>query len=69
MSEKLNIVDNMEAAPDFFFVVKDTEEDFYWVLNLEDHPKSFLLDRSYQHFLSKNKKGDQDSMIIIQPTA
>ncbi|MCB0805097.1 MAG: hypothetical protein KDC05_04810 [Bacteroidales bacterium] len=54
--------------PDFFFVIKDNEHDFYWVLNLEDHPSSFLLDQTYQRFTNELKK-DQDSMIIIQPTA
>ena len=65
-----NTIDNNSdyREPDFFFVIKDEEHDFYWVLNLEDHPNSFLLDQTYQSFTNKMKK-DQDSMIIIQPTA
>ena len=67
-----NNQENSKRGPenqDFYFVVNDKEHDFYWVLNLLDHPSSFLLDHSYHQFASNEIKEDQDSMIIIQPTA
>jgi hypothetical protein len=55
------------VLPDYYCVVKDKKEDFYWVINLEDHPSSFLLDKSYQQYLSPGRKHGQDSFVIIQP--
>ena len=54
---------------DAYCVITNKEAGFYWVINLEDHPNSFLLDRSYQNFMSKNVMNDQESMVIFQPTA
>jgi hypothetical protein len=53
--------------PDYYCVVKDKHEDYYWVINLEDHPSSFLLDKSYQQYLSPEKGKGQDSFVVIQP--
>ena len=53
--------------PDFYCVVKDKEQDFYWVINLEDHPGTFLLDKSYQQYLPADQKEDTESFVIIQP--
>ncbi len=53
--------------PDFYCVVRDKKEGFYWVINLEDHPSSFLLDKSYQQYLSHGKEKGQDSFVVIQP--
>lgn len=53
--------------PDYYCVVKDKKQDFYWVINLEDHPSSFLLDKSYQQYISPEHKQDQESFVIIQP--
>jgi hypothetical protein len=54
---------------DAYCVITNKEDGFYWVINLEDHPNSFLLDRSYQNFMSDNIINDQESMVIFQPTA
>lgn len=54
---------------DAFYVIQDQEEDFYWVINLEDHPNSFLLDKSYQNLLSDKDKATNSSMIVFQPIA
>lgn len=53
--------------PDFYCVVKDKEQDFYWIIDLEDHPNSFLLDRTHQQLISPEHKEDQESIVIIQP--
>lgn len=53
---------------DVYCIIKNKEDGFYWVLNLEDHPNSFLLDRSYQNFLRPQFKEDQESMVVIQPS-
>ena len=45
--------------PDVYCVVKDKEQDFYWVINLEDHPGTFLLDISYQQYISKIHSEDR----------
>ena len=55
------------VLPDYYCVVKDKNEDFYWVINLEDHPNSFLLDKSYQQYLSNGRTQGQDSFVVIQP--
>jgi hypothetical protein len=52
---------------DFFFVVKNKKDGFYWVLNLENHFGTFLLDKGDQNFLPAGYKEDQKSMVIIQP--
>jgi len=56
-----------DELADFYCVVKDKEHDFYWVINLEDHPGTFLLDKSYQQFIPSSQKEDQESFILIQP--
>jgi len=53
---------------DVYCIIKDKEDGFYWVLNLEDHPSSFLLDRTYHNFLPPQYKKDQESMVVFQPT-
>lgn len=55
------------GLPNFYCVVKDQEQDFYWAINLEDHPNSFLLDPTYQNLNSPKLKRDQESMVVIQP--
>lgn len=53
--------------PDYYCVVKHKKQDFYWVINLEDHPSSFLLDKSYQQYIAPEQKQEQNSFVIIQP--
>ncbi|MBN2173715.1 MAG: hypothetical protein JW731_06270 [Bacteroidales bacterium] len=53
---------------DVYCVIKNKNDGFYWVINLENHPASFILDRSFQNFLSADRNSDQESMVIIQPT-
>ncbi|MFU8844122.1 MAG: hypothetical protein ACNA7V_09985 [Bacteroidales bacterium] len=52
---------------DFYFMVKNQQDGFYWVINLENHYGSFILDKSNQNFLPPEYKEDQKSMVIIQP--
>jgi len=54
-------------VPDPYCVIQDDEQDFYWFINLEDHPNSFLLDKKYQHFIVPRHKKEHESMVIIQP--
>ena len=49
-------------------IIKNKQDGFYWVINLEDHPNSFLLDQSFQNFLPSQMKEDQETMVIFQPT-
>jgi len=56
-----------QFAPDFYCVINDKDNDFYWCLNLEDHPNSFLLDQNYQNLISPKFKDNQETMVIIQP--
>lgn len=51
----------------FYYVAKDEENDFYWVLNLDDHPNSFLLDKSFQHLVPSKIREGNESMVIKQP--
>ena len=39
-------IEEFDSLNNFYFVAKDEESDFYWVINLEDHPSSFILDKS-----------------------
>jgi hypothetical protein len=64
--EELNI-EEFNNTNDFFYVAKDEENGFYWVLNLEDHPSSFLLDKSFQHLMPSKIREGQESMVIKQP--
>lgn len=57
----------VQQISDFFFMVKNQKDGFYWVLNLENHFGSFLLDKTDQNFLPPEYKEDQKSMVIIQP--
>jgi hypothetical protein len=50
-----------------YCIIKNKEDGFYWVLNLENHPNSFLLDKSFQHFVPRSVKQDQESMVVFQP--
>ncbi len=56
-----------EQFKDCYFIVKNKENGFYWVINLNDHPNSFLLDHSFQNMISREKISDQESMVVIQP--
>lgn len=67
MNEEINIEAAMGNIPDFYCVLKDNDHDFYWVINLEDHPNSFLLDKGYQQLNSQGIEDNQQSMVIIQP--
>ena len=52
---------------DFYFILPDKENNFNWVINLEDHPNSFLLNGSHHRNIN-NQRGDEDaSMVVIQP--
>jgi hypothetical protein len=53
---------------DLYCIVKSKEDGFYWVLNLDDHPNSFILDRSYHNFIPPQFKKDHESMVVIQPS-
>ncbi|MCF8379555.1 MAG: hypothetical protein K9H49_08270 [Bacteroidales bacterium] len=48
-------------------VIQDKEQNFFWVINLEDHPNSFLLGQNYQHLFNTERNKDHESMMIIQP--
>jgi hypothetical protein len=50
---------------DQYCVVRDKEHNFCWVINLEDHPSSFLADRSYRKIFSKGVDGTEDSVVLI----
>lgn len=54
---------------DIFFMIRNKKDGFYWVLNLEDHPNSFLLDKSFHNFASSNYTEDTESLVILQPNA
>lgn len=62
------IIKNFEFLTDFYCIIKNKEDGFYWVLDLNDHPNSFLLDNSFQHLVPKEMKNEQESLVIIQPT-
>ena len=57
-----------ENIKDHYFIIKSKENGFFWVLNLNDHPNSFLLDHSFQNMVSHEKISEQESMVVIQPT-
>ena len=62
--------ENLEVqVKDAYFVIPNKEDGFYWIINLEDHPNSFLLDSSYQNFMSNDIMNEQESMVIFQPSA
>jgi hypothetical protein len=64
-----NIDENYKIRmTDVYCVIKSKKDNFYWVINLEDHPGSFLLDQSFQNFLPAELNDEQESMVIIQPT-
>ncbi len=68
-TQSINKIEEMDVQiRDVYCIVKNKEDGFYWVINLEDHPNSFLLDHSYQNFLPPQFKKDQESMVVIQPT-
>lgn len=52
---------------DIFFIIRNKKDGFYWVLNLEDHPNSFLLDKSFQNFEGSSYTEDTESLVILQP--
>jgi N-acyl-L-homoserine lactone synthetase len=62
--EEFEVFDDLNT---FYFVAKDKENDFYWVLNLDDHPNSFLLDKSFQHLVPSKIREGNESMVIKQP--
>lgn len=55
------------VLPDYYCIVKDKKQDFYWVVNLEDQEYTFLLDKSFQHYLPPDRKEGHDSYVVIQP--
>jgi hypothetical protein len=57
----------VQQISDFFFLVKNQEDSFYWVINLENHFGSFILHQTNQNFLPPEYQEDQKSMVIIQP--
>jgi len=57
-----------DRLTDLYCIIKNKKDGFYWVINLEDHPNSFLLDHSYHNFLPPQFKEDHESMVVIQPT-
>jgi len=62
--------ENLEVqVKDAYFVIQNKEDGFSWIINLEDHPNSFLLDSSNQNFVSNDVMNEQESMVIFQPTA
>ncbi len=68
-----NFLDNTNreiesSMNDVYCIVKNKENNFYWILNLEDHPNSFLLDKSFQQYLPTENYKAYDSMVVIQPT-
>ena len=67
MAFENEIINFQGDLPDFYCVVKDQEQDFYWVINLDDHGSCFLLDSTYQQLTSPDTKEDQESLVIIQP--
>lgn len=56
-----------EQFNDCYCIVKNKENGFYWVINLNDHPNSFLLDHSFQHMITQDAMNEQESMVVIQP--
>ena len=56
------------SMTDVYCIVKNKENNFYWVLNLEDHPNSFLLDKSFQQYLPATNYQAYETMVVIQPT-
>jgi hypothetical protein len=66
IDEELNI-EEFDSLNNFYYVAKDEENDFYWVINLEDHPSSFILDKSFQHLVPSKIREGQESMVIKQP--
>lgn len=71
MENKQNTIsENLEVqVKDAYFVIQNKEDGFSWIINLEDHPNSFLLDSSNQNFVSNDVMNEQESMVIFQPTA
>ena len=57
----------ISPLPDFYCVVKDKGQNFYWVIDLENHPNSFLVDSSFQNLVPPQLKEGQESIVIIQP--
>jgi len=70
MEIKMGMRNNEKPARlnDVYCIIKNKNDGFYWVINLEDHPNSFLLDHSYHNFLPPQFKEDHESMVVIQPT-
>jgi hypothetical protein len=56
-----------EQFNDCYCIVKNKENGFYWVINLNDHPNSFLLDHSFQNMITPGAVNEQESMVVIQP--
>lgn len=67
MVNEVQISEEFDALNTFYFIAKDKENDFYWVLNLDDHPNSFLLDKSFQHLVPSKIREGNESMVIKQP--
>jgi hypothetical protein len=69
MTEFLNTANEISTLDcnDFYFVLPDKENNFNWVINLEDHPNSFLLNGSHHRNIETIKSEKDASMVIIQP--
>jgi len=69
MKKFRNIEEKREDTPvkNVYCIIKNKEDGFYWVLNLENHPGSFLLDKSFQNSMPSGFKENQESMVVFQP--
>ena len=69
MTEFLNSANDISTLDcnDFYFVLPDKENNFNWVINLDDHPNSFLLNGRHHRNIETIKSEEDASMVIIQP--
>ncbi|RLD61796.1 MAG: hypothetical protein DRJ05_01800 [Bacteroidetes bacterium] len=69
MTELLNSTNGNSIldANDLYFIIPDMENNFNWVINLEDHPNSFLLNGSHHRNIDTNRSDKDASMVVIQP--
>ena len=64
---EINTDEWFDEMNDHYFLVKNKEHGFYWVINLNDHPNSFLLDHSFQNMVTPGAMAEEESMVVIQP--
>lgn len=69
MTEFLNSANDNSILDcnDFYFILPDKENNFNWVINLDDHPNSFLLNGTHHRNIDTIRGEDDASMVIIQP--